>query len=135
MLCSSTDPIFEEIFVPEIWMKMFSANQIAGFFHQPYPQDRSVKQPEFLLVDTNSHNLKVKILQLRAKFQTVMVTCLRFVWITNSNFHFQNRWPPCSILAQIPYLGRFLFHSYGPKCSQPIKLQGFFINHIPRTDQ
>ena len=25
-----------EIFVPEILSKMFSANQIAGFFNQPY---------------------------------------------------------------------------------------------------
>ena len=48
-----------EYFVLEIWAKMFSANQIAGFFNQPYHQNKSMKQPEFLHVDTNSHELKV----------------------------------------------------------------------------
>ena len=33
---------------------MFSTNQIVGFFNQPY-----LKEPDFLLVDTNSHKLKV----------------------------------------------------------------------------
>ena len=33
------------MFVPEIWGKMFSANQIAGFFNQPYLQNKSVKYP------------------------------------------------------------------------------------------
>ena len=30
---------------------MFSANQIAGFFNQPYLQNKSIKWPEFLQVD------------------------------------------------------------------------------------
>ena len=30
--CFCADPIFDQIFVPEISAKMFSANQIAGFF-------------------------------------------------------------------------------------------------------
>ena len=29
-----------KIFVPEIWAKMFSANQIAGYFNQPYLQNK-----------------------------------------------------------------------------------------------
>ena len=37
---------------------MFSANQIARFFNQPYPQSKSFKQPDFLHVVTNSHKLK-----------------------------------------------------------------------------
>ena len=37
--------------------------------------------------------------------------------------------------VQIPYLGRFLFLRYGPKCSQPIRLQNFLINHISRTNK
>ena len=36
--------------------------------------------------------------------------------------------------TEIPYLGKFLFLKYGPKCSQPIRLQDFLINHISRTD-
>ena len=32
-----------EILVPEIWAKMFSANQIAGFFNQLYLQNKSMK--------------------------------------------------------------------------------------------
>ena len=59
LLCSCTNPIFGKIFVPEIWAKMFSANQIAGFFNQPYLQNKSMKQPDFLDVDKNSHILKV----------------------------------------------------------------------------
>ena len=38
---------------------MFALNEIAGFFNQPYLQNKSVKQPDFLPVDTNSHKLKV----------------------------------------------------------------------------
>ena len=57
LLCSCTNPILGKI--PEIWAKMFSANQIAGFFNQPYLQNKSMKQPDFLHVDTNSLKLKV----------------------------------------------------------------------------
>ena len=39
------------------------------------------------------------------------------------------------VAAQVPYLGKFLFLRYGPKCSQPIRLQDFFINHISRRNQ
>ena len=59
LLRSCTNSIFGKIFVPEIWAKMFSANQIAEFFNQPYLQNKSMKQPGFLHVDTNSHKLKV----------------------------------------------------------------------------
>ena len=38
---------------------MFSANQIAGFFNQRYLQNKSIKLPDFLHVDTNSHKLKL----------------------------------------------------------------------------
>ena len=41
----------------------------------------------------------------------------------------------CCVPAQIPYLGKFLFLRYGPKCSQPIRLQYFLINCISRTNQ
>ena len=59
LLCSCTNPIFMKIFIPEIWAKMFSANQIAGFFNQPYLQKKSMKYTDFLHVATNSHKLKV----------------------------------------------------------------------------
>ena len=39
----------------------------------------------------------------------------------------------CCVHAQIPFLGQFLFLKYGPKCSQPIRLQDFLINHISRN--
>ena len=39
---------FGKILVPEIWAKMFLANEIAGFLNS-----------DFLLVDTNSLKLKV----------------------------------------------------------------------------
>ena len=37
---------------------MFSVNQIAGFFNQPYFQNESMKYPDFLNDDTNSRKLK-----------------------------------------------------------------------------
>ena len=37
--------------------------------------------------------------------------------------------------AQIPYFGKFLILRYGPRCSQPVRLQDFLINHISRTNQ
>ena len=40
---SCTNPILGTIFVPEIWAKMFSANQIAGYFNQPYLQNKSMQ--------------------------------------------------------------------------------------------
>ena len=59
MLCSCTNPIFGKTLVPEIWAKRFSANQIARFFNQPYLKSKLMKWPDFLHVDTNSHQLKV----------------------------------------------------------------------------
>ena len=35
-------------FIPERWAKMFSSNQIAGFFNQPYLQNKSLKKPDFV---------------------------------------------------------------------------------------
>ena len=60
LLCSCTNPIFGKLFVPEIWDKMFSANQIAGFFNQPYFQNKSFTKtkPDFLHADRNLHKLK-----------------------------------------------------------------------------
>ena len=36
LLCSCTNPLSGKIFVPEIWAKMFSANQTVGYFYQPF---------------------------------------------------------------------------------------------------
>ena len=65
-MCSWASAILGKIFAPEIWPKIFSANQIAGFSNQPYLQNKSTKYADFLHVDTNSHKLKVdqKILRL-----------------------------------------------------------------------
>ena len=38
---------------------MVSANQISGFLNQPFFQNKSMKQPNSLHVDTNSQKLKV----------------------------------------------------------------------------
>ena len=58
-MCSCINPIFEKLSVPVIEVKILSVNQIAGLFNQPYLQNKSMKQPYFLHVDTNSHKLKV----------------------------------------------------------------------------
>ena len=49
LLCFCSNPRFGQIFVLEIWVKVCSAKQIAGFFDQPYLQNKSMKQPDFLL--------------------------------------------------------------------------------------
>ena len=46
--------------VPEIFAKMLSANQIAGYLNQLFLQNKSVKQPHFLHVYTNSQKFKVE---------------------------------------------------------------------------
>ena len=38
---------------------MVSANQIPGFLNKPHLQNKSMKQPNSLYVDTNSQKLKV----------------------------------------------------------------------------
>ena len=43
MLCSHTNLILGKIFTCGIYDAMFSANKIAGFFNQPYLQNKSVK--------------------------------------------------------------------------------------------
>ena len=56
---------------------------------------------------------------------------LNFYWI----WSIMNMYIIYFVPEQIPYLGKFLFLRYGPKCSQPIRLQDFLINHISRTNQ
>ena len=41
----------------------------------------------------------------------------------------------CCVPAQIPHLEKFWFLRYGQKCSQPIRLQVFLINHISGINQ
>ena len=50
LLCSCANPIFGKSLVLEIWAKMFSANQIAGFFNQLYLQSKSVKYLIFCML-------------------------------------------------------------------------------------
>ena len=54
-----TNLIFGEILVAEIWVKMLLASEIAGFLNQLYLQNKIMKNPDFLHVDTNSLKLKV----------------------------------------------------------------------------
>ena len=58
-MCSWTNSIFEKVFVPEIWAKLFAANQITGFLNQPISRTSHRKSLIFVYVDTNSHKLKV----------------------------------------------------------------------------
>ena len=74
-------------FVLEIWAKMFSANQIAGFFNQPYFQNKSMKQPDFLDVNMNSYKLKVDQKYLSGRGQR---------W----------KWPACSWDSKIDSFSR-----------------------------
>ena len=44
---------------PEISAKMLSINQIAGFSNQLFLQNKLIKRPQFLHVDTSAQKLKV----------------------------------------------------------------------------
>ena len=59
ILFSCTNFQFEKNVVPEIQAKVLSAIQIVEFLSQAFLQSKSMKQPHFLYVDTNSQKLKV----------------------------------------------------------------------------
>ena len=52
---------------------MFSANQITGFLIQLFLKNKSMKQPHFLHVDTNSQ--KLKLLRKFFCFGVVKIEC------------------------------------------------------------
>ena len=56
---------------------------------------------------------------------------ITFYWI----YSIMRTYIICNVPVQIPYFGKYLFLKYEPKCSQPIRLQDFLINHISRTNQ
>ena len=58
LLCSCTNPLFGKSVVPEMWVKVPSAIQIARFLNQPFLQNKLMKQPHFWHVDTKSEKLK-----------------------------------------------------------------------------
>ena len=52
-------PYLGKLFFLEIYAKMLSANQIAEFSNQLFLQDKLMKDPHFLHVDTNLQKIKV----------------------------------------------------------------------------
>ena len=56
-----TNSVFGKNLVPEIWAKVLSANQIAGFLNQLYLQHKMMKKPEFLHANTDSWKLKILV--------------------------------------------------------------------------
>ena len=68
----------------------------------------------------------------KSSFLNILKNCvINFYWICS----IMRIYNICCVPAQIPYLGKFWFLRYGPKCSQPIRLQDFLISHISRTNQ
>ena len=63
-------------------------------------------------------------------FQLLEDLVITFYWI----WSIMEIYIICCVPAQIPYLGKFLFLRYGPKCSQPMRLHDFLIDHISRTN-
>ena len=72
-----------------------------------------------------------KMGQKQCFFNLLKNLVINFYWILSVMQIYVICWVP----AQISYLGKFLFLRYGPKCSQPIRLQDFLINHISRANQ
>ena len=54
-----TNPIFGKIMIPEIRGKILLASEIVEFLNQLYLQNKTMKKPDLLYVDTNLWKLKV----------------------------------------------------------------------------
>ena len=57
--CFPAQSCINKNLIPEILTKMFSANQIAGFFKLTISPEQIDEQSQFLNVDTNSQKSKV----------------------------------------------------------------------------
>ena len=119
---------------------MFLANQIGQFLNQPYLQNKSSKMLDMTLwVTEPNFPEKYFALQKLGKWtkngpkkgflNLLKNLVINIYWICSK----LKIYIICCVSTQIPYLGKFLFLRYAPKCSQPIKLQDFLIDHIFRT--
>ena len=93
-----------------------------------------VTEPDFLgkcFFPSKIGKMDLKWANNRVFFNLLENLVINFYWI----WSIMKIYIICCVPAQIPYLGKFLFLRYGPKCSQPIRLQDFLINHISRTNQ
>ena len=52
-----------------------------------------------------------------------------FIFFLNLVYNESLYYCNCCMVEQISYLGKFWFLRYGPKCSWPIRLRDFSINH------
>ena len=66
----------------------------------------------------------------RVFFNLLKNLIINFYWI----YSVMKTFIICFVPTQIPYVGK-MFQRFGPKCSQPIRLQDFLINHVSRTNQ
>ena len=71
-----------------------------------------------------------KMGQKQGFFNLLENLVINFYWI----WYIMEIYIICCVPTQNPYLEIFLFLRYGPKCSQPIRLQDFLINHISRIN-
>ena len=124
-----------KIFFPEIWAKMISANQIAGFFNQLYLQNISVKYCTlifcmFIQILINlacawksrifwkiffcpknwGNGPKIGFFEFKENL------VVNFQWICS----IMKIYIICFVPAQILYLGKISFLRYISTCSQPI---------------
>ena len=89
-------------------------------------------QPDFLgkIFFASNWEKGPKMVQKQGFFNLLENLVINFYWI----WSIMEIYIICCVPAQIPYLEKFLFLRYGPKCSQPIRLQDFLINHISRIN-
>ena len=59
LLCSCINPILGKTLFPDIWAKMFSANQISGFSNQPYLQNKSMNFCMLIRIHINWKVIKI----------------------------------------------------------------------------
>ena len=69
--------------------------------------------------------------KLVAFVETMKNLVINFFW-TYSLMQF---YTICCVSVQIPYLGKIWFLRYRSKCSQPIRLQHFYVSPILRTNR
>ena len=111
-------------------LRVFSWNSIISFPKFWYSARNSCEVLVTARLPVGKNDLKIKKMDQKQGFYHLLKNLvIKFYWI-------------CSVINIILFAvflhksrsGKFLFLAYGPKCSQPIRLQDFIINHICKNN-
>ena len=119
-----------------LWCKLFSdlridsLNNLFAINPSKAVGDRA-GFPEKIFLPKKNGKMDQKWAKNRFFFNIMKNFVINFYWI----YFIIKTYIICCVPANIPCLGKFLFLRYGPKYSQPIRLQDSLINYIFRANQ